>query len=101
MKTCSTRRTRLLVGVGSLAAVMVAVLMTLALGGMPSGGSLMGEATVSGNRILLHSGRWGLATGVITLKNNTSQDIYLFSLTKEGSMSPVKWCKRPAQSSSS
>ena len=83
MKINWTRKTKLWAGVVGLA-VIVVVLLVFSFVGIPGGGKLLGEVTISGNRIYLNSDWWGLCTGVITLKNETAQPMHLLSFDSDG-----------------
>jgi uncharacterized protein YjbI with pentapeptide repeats len=84
MKINWTRKNKIWTGIGGLVVAVLAALLVFSFVGIPGGGKLLGEVTISGNRISLNSDWWGLCTGVITLKNETAQPMHLLSFDSDG-----------------
>ena len=83
MKINWTRKNKIWTGIGGLVVAVLAALLVFTFIGMPGGGKLLGKAEIDtgSKRIYLWSDWIGLATGVVELRNNTSQNIFLFSIT--------------------
>ncbi|MBI2907707.1 MAG: hypothetical protein HYX92_08645 [Chloroflexi bacterium] len=87
MKIRRTRRNKLFAGVGGLLLVIAAVLLVLSFVGVPPAGKLLGGAynyafSLEEDRtygFYLSSGWFGLATGVVRLKNRDDKTIMLKS----------------------